>query len=74
MSSMTRDILLRGSGTSEIDSLIGDIVSLADKFHVKAPYNKTIYQLTSEKFKKGFAPMSCEELLAEVKKTECGNA
>jgi hypothetical protein len=44
------------------------------KFHVKAPYNKTIYQLASERFKKGFTPMSCEELLADVKETERGNA
>lgn len=70
MSSMTQDILLRDSGDSEIESLTGYIVSLADRFDVKAPYNKTIYRLASEKFKKGFTPMSCEDVLAEVKKTE----
>jgi 2-dehydropantoate 2-reductase len=70
MSSMTQDILLRHSGTSEIDSLTGYIVSLAEKYHVPAPYNKTIYRLAKERFGPDFQPMRCEDVLAEVEKAK----
>jgi Ketopantoate reductase len=70
MSSMTQDILLRGSGTSEIDSLTGYIVRLAEKHHVPAPYNKTIYRLAKDRFGPGFQPMRCEDVLAEVEKAK----
>jgi 2-dehydropantoate 2-reductase len=68
MSSMTQDILLRGSGVSEIDSLTGYIVRLADKHHLSAPYNKTIYRLAKEGFGPDFQPIRCQDVLAEVEK------
>jgi ketopantoate reductase len=67
---MTQDILLRGSGLSEIDSLTGYIVRLADQHHVSAPYNKTIYRLAKERFGPNFQPLRCEDVLAEVIKTK----
>jgi len=70
MSSMTQDVLLRGSGTSEIDSLTGYIVGLAEKYHVSAPYNKTILRLAKDKFGKGFEPMRCEDVLSAVKESK----
>jgi 2-dehydropantoate 2-reductase len=70
MSSMTQDVLLRHSGTSEIDSLTGYIVGLAEKYHVHAPYNKTIYRLAKERFGPDFQPMRCEDVLAEVEKAK----
>lgn len=70
MSSMTQDVLLRGSDTSEIDSLTGYIVDLAEKHHVPAPYNKTIYRLAKEHFRPGFQPLRCEEVMAEVEKAK----
>lgn len=70
MSSMTQDILLRASGTSEIDSLTGYIVRLAEEHRVPAPYNATIYRLAKERFGPGFQPMRCEDVLAEVEKAQ----
>jgi len=66
ISSMTQDILLRGSSLSEIDSLTGYIVRLAEKCHVPAPYNQTIYRLAGERFQPGFQPMRCEAVAEEV--------
>ncbi len=68
ISSMTQDILVRGSSLSEIDSLTGHILRLAEKHHVPAPYNQTIYRLAKERFQPGFNPMRCEEVAAEVQK------
>lgn len=70
MSSMTQDILLRDTGMSEIDSLTGYIVRLAEKHQVPAPYNKTIYRLAKDRFGPGFQPMRCEDVLAEVEKAK----
>lgn len=70
MSSMTQDVLLRGSSQSEIDSLTGYIVRLADRYKVPAPYNLTIYRLARERFGPGFEPMRAEEVMAEVDKTK----
>ncbi len=70
MSSMTQDILLRHAGISEIDSLTGYIVRLAENHRMKAPYNKTIYRLAKERFNQNFTPMSCEEIAAEIEKTK----
>lgn len=72
ISSMTQDILVRGSELSEIDSLTGYIVRLAEKHHVSAPYNQTIYRLAKEYFKPGFQPMPCEAVADEVEKA-CRN-
>jgi ketopantoate reductase len=69
ISSMTQDILLRGSGVSEIDSLTGYIVRLAEKHNVQAPYNNTLYRLAKEHFGPDFQPMHCEDVLAAVEKT-----
>jgi 2-dehydropantoate 2-reductase len=69
MSSMSQDIIKRGGTQSELDSLTGYIVSLADRNGVKAPFNRTIYELSSERFSKsGFKPMDVQEVWAEVQK------
>jgi 2-dehydropantoate 2-reductase len=68
--SMTQDILQRGSGVSEIDSLTGYMVRLAEEHQVQAPYNKTIYRLAKEHFGPDFQPMRCEDVLAAVEKTK----
>jgi 2-dehydropantoate 2-reductase len=69
ISSMTQDILLRGSGVSEIESLTGYMVRLAEKHHVQIPYNKTLYRLAKEHFGPNFQPLRCEDVLAAVEKT-----
>lgn len=68
ISSMTQDILLRGSTLSEVDSLTGFIVRLAERHHVAAPYNQTIYRLARDRFAPGLEPMRCEALADEVQK------
>ena len=69
LSSMAQDILQRRSGVSELDSLQGHFVELANKYNVPAPYNKTIYTLCKREFaKEDFKPMTEEQIWAEVKK------
>ncbi|MEN6476293.1 MAG: 2-dehydropantoate 2-reductase [Syntrophaceae bacterium] len=70
MSSMTQDVLLRDSGASEIESLTGYIVRLAEKHKVPAPYNATIFRLAKEKFGPGFKPMRCEDVMAAVEQAK----
>jgi 2-dehydropantoate 2-reductase len=66
MSSMTQDVVLRGAQDTEIESITGYIVRLAAEHGVAVPYNGRIYRLGREKFRPGFAPLSCEEVLAAV--------
>ena len=69
LSSMAQDILQRRSGVSELDSLQGHFVSMADKYNIPAPYNKTIYNLCKTEFtKENFKPLTEEQVWAEVKK------
>ncbi|MCP4021151.1 MAG: hypothetical protein GY729_04860, partial [Desulfobacteraceae bacterium] len=68
MSSMTQDIIKMGSPDSEIDSLTGYIVDLADKHGVFVPYNQAILELCRERFgKEGkFEPMDVKDVWAKV--------
>jgi len=68
MSSMTQDVALRGAQDTELDSITGYVVRLAAEHNVAAPYNRAIYRLGREKFRPGFAPLSCEEVLAAVER------
>ncbi|MGD0634788.1 MAG: 2-dehydropantoate 2-reductase [Beijerinckiaceae bacterium] len=69
MSSMTQDVALHGAQSTELESLTGYIVRLARRYNVPAPYNTTIYRLGRERFRPGFKPMRCEDVLAEVERT-----
>jgi 2-dehydropantoate 2-reductase len=69
LSSMAQDILQRKSGTSELDSLLGHFVELADRYHVPAPYNKAVYELCKTEFaKERFTPLTEEQVWAAVQK------
>jgi hypothetical protein len=62
---------LRGikAGVSELDSLIGHFVALADKYHIPAPYNRTIYALCKSEFAKpDFKPLTEEQIRQAIKK------
>jgi ketopantoate reductase len=72
MSSMTQDVVLRGDSDTELESLTGYIVRLAAEHGVPAPYNGAIYRLGREKFRPGFEPLSCEEVLAAVEREQRG--
>jgi 2-dehydropantoate 2-reductase len=67
MSSMTQDVVLRGAGHTELESITGYIVRLAAEHDVAVPYNRAIYRLGREKFRPGFEPLSPEQVLAAVK-------
>ncbi|MCC7441854.1 MAG: ketopantoate reductase family protein [Bdellovibrionales bacterium] len=67
MSSMAQDILQRGGTDSELESLNGYFVNLADRAGVRAPINRAIYRLCKERFSRpGFKPMDVTEVLREV--------
>ncbi len=66
MSSMTQDVALHGAHDTELESITGYIVELAAKYGVPAPYNRAIYRLGREKFRPGFEPLRCEEVLTAV--------
>jgi 2-dehydropantoate 2-reductase len=68
MSSMAQDVLQRGGADSELDTLNGHFIRLADEHHVAAPYNRALYALCKERFgKPGFRPMTIEEVAAAVR-------
>ncbi len=66
--SMTQDVALRGAHDTELESITGYIVDLADRHGVTAPYNRAILRLGREKFRPGFEPLRCEEVLAAVER------
>ena len=68
ISSMTQDIIQRNLGLSELESLNGYMVELADKHQISAPFNRAIYSLAKEQFQKDFQPMDANDVLAEVQK------
>jgi len=69
LSSMAQDILQRKSKISELDSLLGEFVRLADEHKVPAPYNKAVYKLCKEEFvKPDFKPLTEEQVWKAVTK------
>ncbi len=67
VSSMAQDILQRGSKNSEIDSLNGYFVRLANKHGVDAPYNRAVYELCKKHFAEpNFHPMDVRDVMAAV--------
>ncbi|MFC1890365.1 ketopantoate reductase family protein, partial [Thermodesulfobacteriota bacterium] len=68
LSSMAQDIIQRGGSESELESINGYLLALADKHGVEAPYNRTIYDLCVREFgKPGFEPLAMEAVWAAVK-------
>jgi 2-dehydropantoate 2-reductase len=68
MSSMTQDVILRGGHDTELESITGYIVRLAAEHGIAVPYNRAIYSLGREKFRAGFTPLRCEEVLTAVER------
>lgn len=68
VSSMAQDVMQRGSGDSELESINGYILDLAKKQGVRAPYNQAIYDLAKQEFAKHpFEPMDVKDVWAFVK-------
>jgi 2-dehydropantoate 2-reductase len=66
-SSMSQDVILRGGTVTELDSLTGYIVDLANKFGVDVPYNTALLRIAKAAFSRpGFEPMEPKALLDAV--------
>ncbi|GHT79736.1 hypothetical protein FACS1894104_4930 [Actinomycetota bacterium] len=69
LSSMAQDIIQRRAGISELDSLLGHFVQLADQYNIPAPYNKTIYEICQVEFAKPeFEPLTEEQVWAAIER------
>jgi 2-dehydropantoate 2-reductase len=69
LNSMGQDILQHGRDVSELESLTGYFVGLADTLGIAAPYNRTIYDLCRKKFaERPFAPMDETAVWREIVK------
>jgi len=66
MSSMAQDVLQRGGADSELETLNGHFIQLADKHHLKVPYNRAVYSLCKERFGKGLPPLGIEQVWSAV--------
>jgi 2-dehydropantoate 2-reductase len=67
MSSMSQDIIQRGGKESELETINGYVVRLAEKHGVKAPYNRAIYNLCKKEFAKPeFHPLDVREVWKAV--------
>jgi 2-dehydropantoate 2-reductase len=70
MSSMAQDVLQRKSADSELETLNGHFIRLADKHRVAAPINRAVYSLCRERFgKPDFKPMDVREVWGAVRRT-----
>ena len=69
MSSMAQDVLQRGGKENELETINGYIVGLADRLGMKAPVNRTIYEMCRREFSRpGFKPLDVKDVWAEIKK------
>jgi 2-dehydropantoate 2-reductase len=67
--SMAQDMVIHKRGKSEIDSLTGYFIELADKHGVEVPINKTLYNLCKEEFKKiPFKPLDVDLVIKRINK------
>ncbi len=68
ISSMAQDIIQRGSRDSELETINGYIVQLAEKHGVPAPFNRAVYDLSKQEFSKPkFEPIDVEEVWEYVR-------
>ncbi len=67
LNSMAQDVLQRGRTDTELESLNGYIVGLAEKHGVDVPYNRAVCELARREFKKpGFRPMDVRDVWNKV--------
>lgn len=68
ISSMAQDIIQRHGQTSELESINGYLLHLADQYHVKTPINQTVYELCKESFAESvFKPLKVEEIIKRLR-------
>lgn len=67
LSSMAQDVILRGSNETELETINGTILALADAHNMAAPYNRAIYSLCKECFSADFKPMDVRHVWDRVR-------
>jgi 2-dehydropantoate 2-reductase len=61
--SMANDVIGRGTGESELETINGYLLALADKHGLDVPYSRGLYQLCRQRFNaEPFRPMTANEL------------
>lgn len=69
MNSMTQDVIQRGNKHSELDSINGYFIKLAEENDIDVPYNSAIYKLCKSEFsKKTFTPLDIKYVWSEIEK------
>lgn len=69
ISSMAQDVLQRRGADSELETINGYILAIADKHNMKTPYNRAVYELCKQKFAEpDFEPMAIEDVWEFVSK------
>ncbi len=69
MTSMGQDVLQRGRNVTELESLNGVLIRLADQHGIAAPYNRTVHELCRQRFAASpFEPMDVRDVLAAVER------
>jgi 2-dehydropantoate 2-reductase len=67
--SMAQDMIHRKKNQSELESLTGYLIKLAESLDIEIPYNRTIYELSKEQFKKvPYQPLPVEVVWDEIQK------
>ncbi len=70
VSSMAQDIVQRGGNDSELESLNGYFLKLADQYSLTVPFNRVIYRLCREEFSKPhFQPMPLRQVWEQISRT-----
>jgi 2-dehydropantoate 2-reductase len=68
LSSMAQDILQRGGHESELETINGYLLSLADRQGLRVPYNRAVYDLCRREFAKDpFVPLDVADVWEAVK-------
>jgi 2-dehydropantoate 2-reductase len=73
ISSMAQDVVQRRSRDTELESLNGYLLGLADRHRVPAPINRAVYDLCKREFARAhFAPLDVGEVWAAVEARRSG--
>ncbi|MFX1324351.1 MAG: ketopantoate reductase family protein [Promethearchaeota archaeon] len=65
--SMAQDMIHRKKGQSELESLTGYLINLANSLKIEIPYNKMIYKLSREQFEKvPYRPLTVETVWENI--------
>ena len=67
MSSMAQDIIQNKTGDSELETINGQLLEIAERYKLEVPYNKKVYQLCKREFaKENFKSMDIKEVWQEI--------